>query len=180
MGSQIHGYGNTLKKGSPIWQENLQQKIDNATNRRLGAYGNINNIEHIAKSYLGGLAEFPILIRNCFEYAFTDNPVNLNETPAKIFWNSIQNEWSQKSAMMSEFQYYKAKVDWVEELLKANGNTTNKQQDNYVIDNLEENPDYIYWQIFRQYEKQYNSRKVKDKTDIIKDLIRDWRKADGL
>lgn len=180
MGSQIHGYGNTLKKGSPIWQENLQQKIDNATNRRLGAYGNINNIEHIAKSYLGGLAEFPILIRNCFEYAFTDNPVNLNETPAKVFWNSIQNEWSQKSAMMNEFQYYKAKVDWVEELLKANGNTTNKQQDNYVIDNLEENPDYIYWQIFRQYEKQYNSRKVKDKTDIIKDLIRDWRKADGL
>lgn len=178
MGSQIHGYGNTLKKNSPVWQQNLQQKIDDATGRRLGAYGNINNIEHVAKGYLGGLAELPILIANCFEYAFTESPVNINETPMKVFWNSVQNEWNQKSALVGEFQYYKAKVDWVEEGLKAKELTKNAAQDVYVSKHLDENANYRYWKVFRKYEKQYNSRKQTDKTDLMKQIITEWRALD--
>ena len=178
MGSQIHGYGNTLKKNSPVWQQNLQQKIDDATGRRLGAYGNVNNIEHVAKSYLGGLAELPIMIANCFEYAFTESPVNINETPMKVFWNSVQNEWNQKSALVGEFQYYKAKVDWVEEGLKAKELTKNAAQDVYVSKHLDENANYRYWKVFRKYEKQYNSRKQTDKTDLMKQIITEWRALD--
>ena len=96
----------------------------------------------------------------------------------KVFWNSVQNEWNQKSALVGEFQYYKAKVDWVEEGLKAKELTKNAAQDVYVSKHLDENANYRYWKVFRKYEKQYNSRKQTDKTDLMKQIITEWRALD--
>lgn len=178
MGNKIHGYENSLKKGTPRLQTVVHNWIDQTTNGRFGAFGNINNIEHIMNGYFGGIVEFPMLVVNSFEGAFLEEGVNLNETPAKVFWNSTANKWNETSALRNEFDYYKSIVDYFDSRLKAQGHTKQKDQESFVNQLEDDDIDIQYWKAFQRIAPEYNSRKVTDKDAVMRKAVQAWHKID--
>lgn len=171
MGRKIHGYDGGLRKDSPEWEVWMQQKvIDEWTDGILGSIGNINNIEHTTRGYLGGVVEFPIHVVNML---FEDS--ELNDTPLKVFWASTASPTSENNAIRTEFFYYKGKVDRLTQELKRKGIKDIKEQQKFVDEHLDNGIDYELWKVYQKYRKDYNSKKVEDKIPIMKAAIQDWR-----